>query len=103
MSLTRPNFRDAQAMQHRKMALWKRLRQNLLLKIIALATSILLYIFVQQERNPTFSRQLLAPVVYVNKPSNVEISNETSQVEVQVTGPRAIVEQIKDGEIKAKA
>lgn len=103
MSLSRPNLGDPQALQHRKMALWRRLRQNLLLKIISLAASILLYAFVQQERNPTTTRQLMATVAVVNLPRDVEIENDTPQVEVQVTGPRSLLDQIKDGDIKARA
>ena len=85
------------------MSLWMRLRQNLSLKIISVVTAILLYIYVQQERNPTIQRNLLADVVYRNLQEGYQVVTETSPIVVTATGPRAIIEGLKDREIKANA
>src|ERR1041385_5996800 len=85
------------------MSLWMRLRQNLSLKIISLVTAILLYIYVQQERNPTIPRTLLATVEYRNVQEGYQVVAENTTLPVTVVGPRPSVERLKDGEIKAFA
>ena len=85
------------------MGLWTRLRQNLSLKLVSLAAALLLYVYVQQERNPTVPRTLLADVVFKNLPTGYEINPDTPRITVSVTGPRPSVERLKDGDIKAYA
>jgi YbbR domain-containing protein len=85
------------------MGLWTRLQQNLSLKIVSLVAAVLLYVYVQQERNPTVSRTLLATVDYKNRQLGYEVFPEQPRVTVTVIGPRPIVEGLKDGDIKASA
>lgn len=80
-----------------------RLRQNLLLKVISLATSILLYYFVQAERNPTVTRQFLAAVHTAHVPPDVDVESDQYQFAVSVTGPHTIVDTLKDTDVQAIA
>ena len=77
------------------------LRRNLALKIVSLGIGIVLYAYVQQERNPTVSRAVLADVVYQNLPSGVDVTNDSPQIEINVTGPKLLVDRMKDRDIKA--
>ena len=85
------------------MGLWTRLRQNLSLKTVSLIAAVLLYIYVQQERNPTITRTLVVPVEYKNKQQGFEVFPDSPHVTVSVVGPRPVVERLKDGDIKASA
>lgn len=85
------------------MGLWNGIRHNLSLKLVSLVAAVLLYIYVQQERNPTTTRQLLADVVYVNVPQGYEIVPEMNRVTVTVSGSRISLDRLKDGDIKANA
>jgi YbbR domain-containing protein len=87
-----PNRRDPFAL----------LRNELPLKMIALATALLLHLFVQAERNPTQTRAIVAQIVIERMPPNTDVKNE-GQALVNVTGPRTIVERIKDTDIQAIA
>lgn len=82
---------------------WTNMRQNIWLKIISLAAAILLYAFVQQDRHPILTKNVYASVVLKDTPSGIEAEYETKQIEVSITGPRAIVERLKDGDVKAIA
>ena len=88
----RPNRRDPFAL----------LRHNFLLKMISLTAAILLHLFVQAERNPSLTRGLVAQIVIEHLPPNTDVKNE-AQIMVNVTGPRAIVEHLKDSDIHAIA
>jgi len=77
------------------------LRQNLLLKAVSLLASVLLYGYVQAERDPTITRAMAASVRIVNPGSGQEVETPTSSVEVSVTGPKNIVERIKDNDVTA--
>ncbi len=81
--------------------LLRRLKANLPLKLISLASALVLYFYVQSERNPTISRPLLASVVKTNAPADVEIETDPQQVLANVSGPKQIVERLKDGDVHA--
>ena len=85
------------------MVFWAWIRQNLPLKIISIVTAVMLYVYVQQERNPTITRSLLLNVEYRNKQDGYQVLPEGQQVRVTVVGPRQIVERLKDEDIKASA
>ncbi len=85
------------------MGLWTRMRQNLSLKIVSLIAAILLYIFVQQERNPIVTKTLLANVDYRKTQDGYQVIPATSSTTVNVTGPRPSVDRLKDGDVKATA
>lgn len=85
------------------MSLWTRIRQNLSLKIVSLVAAILLYIFVQQERNPTIQKTLLVTVEFKKSQDGYQVVTPTPRYPVTVTGPRPSIERLKDGDIKAWA
>jgi len=92
-----------QAIKRQKVALLMRLRQNFLLKLISLASSILLYFYVQQERNPTVTRSFTAPIAYEGLRPDIEVESEQRQYDVAVTGPRLIIDALKDSDIRILA
>ncbi len=81
----------------------QRLRQNMLLKIFSLIASVLLYVFVQSERNPIITRPLAVFIMRQNKPPGIQVEGDQPQVNITVTGPRPLVEPIKDSDIHAFA
>ena len=103
MSLTGIPLESKQALSRKKVALLARLRQNMLLKVISLAASILLYVYVQGERNPTVSRPFTAPILYAHRPEDVEIQTDQQQNKVNVSGPRSVLDLLKDGDIRIRA
>ena len=84
------------------MGLWTRLRQNLSLKIVSLVAAILLYIFVQQERNPTVTRTLFANVE-LKTCRRISGRNGDAAHHRQRNRTSAKCGAIKDGDIKAAA
>jgi YbbR domain-containing protein len=103
MSFPGDYLANKQVLRRQKVALLMRLRQNFLLKCISLATSILLFVFVQQERNPTVSRTLVLPITLKNLRSDVEVETDQQQVEVAISGPRPVVDAVKEGYIHVVA
>lgn len=79
------------------------LRQNLFLKIVSLVIAILIYVFVQSERNPTITRPMIATVIYEKIAPGLELVNAKQQVDVTVTGPKQLVDSLKDTDIRAMA
>src|ERR1044071_9474268 len=78
------------------------LGENLGLKIIALATSVLIWFYVSAERNPLVTRRFNAqPELTGTAPPNTIVRLRPGQVRVEVTGPRTEVDTISDGDIKA--
>jgi len=88
----KPNRRDPFAL----------LRHNFPLKMISVIVSVLLYFFVQSERNPSLTKALVAQIVIENLPPNTDVKNQ-DQVMVSVTGTRGAVERLKDNDIRAVA
>ena len=80
-----------------------RQRQNFGLKIIALATSILLYFYVQAERNPILQRPFRAMVVTQDAPPDMEVELEKPNALVSISGPTDIIERITDRDVRVVA
>lgn len=89
--------------QHTRLTLRHRLGQNLFLKVVSLVASVMLHFYVQGERNPSTTRLFFAPVVRQNLPDNMEVESEIQQEEVHVTGPRSVLDVLKDGDIRVIA
>ena len=84
-------------------SLLARQRQNFALKVIALVASILLYFYVQQERNPVLQRTLFAAIVTQDAPPDMELELEKPNVLVAVSGPTDVVERLTDQNVHAVA
>ncbi len=78
-------------------------RQNLLLKLISLAAAIVLYFYVQTQRNPQVSAILQAKLVLRPDLPNIDAIPAASNIKVQVTGPHLLVDNLKDGDVVALA
>ncbi len=77
-------------------------RENFVLKLIALATSIMIWFYVSSERTPIISRQVNAEVVLIGKaPDNVIVRVRPQGCPVEVSGPRSEVESINESDVKA--
>lgn len=76
-------------------------RENLPFKLLSLLLAGVLYFYVQSERNPTISRTLGAQVVRENQPGDVAVETDQQRVMVTITGPRSLVERIKEEDIRA--
>ena len=80
-----------------------RLRQNIGLKLFSLLASVLLFYYVQQERDPTVARALVATVVLTKKPPNVDVQSDAQQIGITITGRKSVVDRLKDGDVQAVA
>ena len=80
-----------------------RQRQNFGLKVIAVAASILLYFYVQAERNPVLQRSFIAAVSTQDAPPDMEVDLEKPTLLVAISGPTEIVERISDHDVRAIA
>ena len=89
--------------QGTSMGLWTRIRQNLSLKIVSLIAAALLYVYVQQERNPTIQKSVLVTIEYRKAPDGMEVIPSIQQLPITVTGPKQSVERLSDGAVKAVA
>src|SRR5215470_8475508 len=78
------------------------LSENLGLKLIALATSILIWFYASAERNPVTPRRSNAEVVVVGSaPRDLIVRLRTDMVPIEITGPKSEVDSIGDRDIKA--
>ncbi len=77
--------------------------QNFGLKLIALTVSILLYFYVQAERNPILQHTFIAPVNAKDAPPDREFELDRANVMVSVSGPTDIVQRINDQNIRVVA
>lgn len=78
------------------------LRENLALKLIALATAIMIWSYAATERVGAPTRQVIAEVVPTGQPPDgltVDLGAET--VTVEIAGPRAQLDSVVRGAIKA--
>lgn len=78
-------------------------RENLPFKLLALLLAAFLYFFVQSERNPTIARTLGAQITRENQPQDVAVEMDQQRFMVNITGPRALVERLKEEDIRAIA
>jgi YbbR domain-containing protein len=99
MSMNSLPVASKKALERHKLALTERIRRNFGFKFISLATAILLYFYVQAERNPNVTRPFTAPVLIEHKPDDVEVQADSQKIKVNVSGPRSIMDLLKDGEI----
>ena len=79
------------------------LRQNLSLKIISVIVSILIYVYVQTDKNPTISRAFTVPLTIVNVAPGLEVEAQRDQVEVMISGQRQAAERVKEEMVRAIA
>ncbi|MFN4032759.1 MAG: YbbR-like domain-containing protein [Fimbriimonadales bacterium] len=79
-----------------------RWRENLLEKIGALLTAVLLALYVQSQLHPVIERVYDTPIELLNAPPNHEVRLETgSRVRVTVRGVKEQVEQTRAEQIRA--
>ncbi|MCS7301296.1 MAG: CdaR family protein [Fimbriimonadales bacterium] len=77
-------------------------RENLLEKIGALATAVLLTLYVQSQLHPVIERVYETPIELLNAPPNYEVRLETgARVRVTVRGVKERVEQTRADQIRA--
>ncbi len=100
MSLSNHYNTGKEVLSKQKVALLHRIRRNFFLKCLSLCTAILLYFYVQQERNPTITRQFLIPVSFEGQTSDVSVEADQPQIKVAVTGPQPVLELMKDSDIR---
>ncbi len=103
MSHSPSNRKSAQVLEKQRIALLARIRRNFVLKAVSLATALLLYFYVQGERNPTVTHSFSAPVVYSKLPDGVEVELDQPQLDVRVSGPRSVMEMLKEGDLRIQA
>src|SRR5262249_41709462 len=76
--------------------------ENFVLKLIALATSIMIWVYVSAERTPIITRQVNAEIALIGKaPDDVIVRVRPQGVPVEVSGPRSEVESINENDVKA--
>ncbi len=83
--------------------IFRAVRQNFLLKLISLAAAIVLYFYVQTQRNPQVSTILQAKLILRPELANIDAIPASSSIKVQVTGPHLLVDNLKDGDVVAIA
>lgn len=103
LSFLDPYLPNKQNLEHQRSLLSLNLRTNLLLKIIALLSSLFLYVYVQAERNPTIQRSFNVMVTAMNVPDGMDYDIDVVSLSVTVTGARAILDSLKEADIRAKA
>ena len=82
--------------------MFRTLTENMTLRIIALASSLLIWLYVGGEQNPTLTRVVNAEVrTRGEAPPNLLVRVSGDPIPVEVSGPRSEVESIADNEIKA--
>jgi len=78
------------------------LRHNLALKVFSLIAAIMIWAYAVSERAANPTRQVIAEVVVVGEPPRgLDVEVRSTTVPVEVTGPRAQLEAIPDGSVKA--
>jgi len=103
MSLSSQTLQTRQNLRRQKLALTAQLRQNFWLKLVSLIASVLLYVFVQADHNPVVTRPFVADIVREHLASDIEAEWAPRQITVNATGPRSILDRIKDSDVHAYA
>src|ERR1044071_8058416 len=76
--------------------------ENLGLKLIALATSILIWFYANAERNAMTPKRVNAEVVVIGAaPKNLIVRLRSDILPVEINGPRSEVDSIGDKDVKA--
>jgi len=82
--------------------MFRTVSENFTLKIIALASSVLIWLYVGGEQNPTLTRVVNAEVRSRGQAQeNLLVRLSGDPIPVEVSGPRSEVESIADNQIKA--
>jgi YbbR domain-containing protein len=77
--------------------MFRSLRENLVMKLLALITSIMIWLYVEAERNPMQRRQINAQIKIVGKaPDNLIVRVRPDMIPVEVSGPRSEVEALDE-------
>ena len=103
MSIYRPTIPTQQSLRRQKTALTARLSQNMRLKVVSLVAAVALYVFVQNEHNPTLTREFSAEIQYQHVPPNAEVDSSQRRVTYYLSAPRALLDSIKDSDLRAVA
>ncbi len=79
-----------------------RWRENLLEKVGALTTAVLLALYVQSQLHPVIERTYEVPIELINTPQNYEVRMESSpRARVILRGVKELVEQTRAEQIRA--
>ncbi len=79
------------------------LSENFVLKVIALATSLMIWFYASEERNPIVTKRVNAAVRVVGTaPPDLLVRVSTDPVPVDVSGPRNEVDALSDTDVKAR-
>ncbi len=103
MSLTSLPTERKKALERQKLAITTRIRRNFWLKFISLATAVTLYFYVQAERNPNVTHPFTTPVFIEHRPEMVEVQADVQKVKVNISGPRSVLDVLKENEIRVSA
>lgn len=77
------------------------IRHNLLYKLVALAVALVLWIYVNSERNPQASKALRVPMEARNVPEGYVAEPVLREVTVSIRGPKTVVEAIRKDDVSA--
>lgn len=78
------------------------LKQNLLEKLVALATAIVLTLYVQAQLHPVIERKVNVPVEFVNKPLGHEVTlPDINTVSVNIRGVKEDLEEMNLSQLRA--
>ncbi len=81
---------------------WSSLRRNWPEKIMALLSAVLLYMYVNAERNPVITRRYMVNVRVTNVKQGYEAVVEPSTATITVTAQKQQVDGIFDGSVRAE-
>ncbi len=103
MSFLEPYIPNKERLSQRKSDLTMSLRTDWVFKLISLLTAIILYAYVQTERNPTIQRSFNISVTPTNLPEGIDYEMDTQAISLTFTGQKSVLEGVKETDIKALA
>ena len=77
------------------------IRSNLFYKLLALAVAMVLWVYVNAERNPQARRTLTVPIEITNLTRGYAAEPKTTEVNVTVSGLKTVVDPIRKEDVKA--
>lgn len=77
------------------------IRGNLFYKLLALAVAIIIWIYVNSERNPQSKRTLTVPIEVRNLTRGYAADRKTTEVNVTISGLKTVVDPIRKEDVKA--
>lgn len=77
--------------------------ENLALKLVAILTSVILFYYVRTDKpaSPQATTQLQAPLTLHHVPPDIEVDSADKYVPVHITGPRILVDSLRDTDVRA--